>query len=68
MKTKFLLMTVSCIALLSLTSCEKDEMGDGGLGGGGKEDANTISKSLTKPTLNDNQTTLVSDPLLKVDE
>lgn len=34
MKTKFLLMAVSCIALLSFTSCEKEEMGVGGTGGG----------------------------------
>ncbi|MBD8347031.1 MULTISPECIES: hypothetical protein [unclassified Dysgonomonas] len=37
MRTGFLLIAIGIIALL-FTSCEKDEMGDGGLGGGGKDD------------------------------
>lgn len=65
---KTLLFAISTIILLSFTSCEKEEMGIGSTDGGGKEDANTIAKSATKPTLNDNQTTLLPDTLLKVDE
>lgn len=46
MKTKILLITISCIALL-LTSCERDEMGNGGTGGGGKDqEVNAFTNSL----------------------
>lgn len=67
MKTKFLLIAISCIALLSFISCEK-ELDRDITGGGGKEDANITAKFPTKPTLKDNQTTLVPDTILKVDE
>lgn len=42
MKTKFLLIAIGS-TMLFLTSCEKDEMGAGGTGGGGKENANTYT-------------------------
>lgn len=46
-------LIVICWAALLFTSCEKEEMGIGGTGGGGgKEDANLIIKSST-PTLRD---------------
>lgn len=66
---KTLLFIISCITLLSLTSCEKDDMDRTGTGGGGgMQDANTITKSSTDPTPKDNEATFVVDPTLKVDE
>ena len=49
---KFLLIAISCITLLSFTSCEKDEMDRTGTTGGGMQDANTITKS----TMEENKT------------
>lgn len=66
---KTLLIAISSIFLLLFTSCEKDEMGDGGLGGGGMQDANIITRSSTNLILKDNnEIALVTDPLLKIDE
>ena len=42
MKNKFLLIAISCTALM-FTSCEKEEMGVGGTGGGSGNDANIAS-------------------------
>ena len=61
---KTLLFAIACTTLL-LTSCEKDDMDKGLTGGGGKEDANTITKSTTKPTP---ENEIVPDIILKVDE
>lgn len=47
---KTLLIIVSAITLLLFTSCEKDEMGPGGTGGGGKEESMKYSKSENIPT------------------
>ena len=49
MKTKFLLIAISCTTLL-FTSCEKDEMGIGEGAGGGMQDANTIVRSTSTPS------------------
>ncbi len=66
MKTKFLLIAISCTTLL-FTSCEKDEMGDGGLGGGGgMQDQNTIVRS-TRLTLSGEEI-VASDIILKAEE
>lgn len=65
---KTLLIAISTIILLLFTSCEKDEMGIGEGAGGGKEDANITAKFPIKPTLKDNEITLVPDTILKVDE
>lgn len=52
MKTKFLLMVISCITLLSFTSCQKDEMEKGGTGGGGTlPEANTKNTSSKSPSI-----------------
>ncbi|QIK54258.1 hypothetical protein G7051_07865 [Dysgonomonas sp. HDW5B] len=64
---KTLLFIISCITLLSLTSCEKDDMDRTGTGGGGKEDANTITKSATNTTPKDNEKTFLADTTLRVD-
>lgn len=61
---KTLLFVIACTTLL-LTSCE-DEMDKGLTGGGGMQDANTITKSSTNPTPKDNE--VVPDTILKVDE
>lgn len=64
---KFLLIAISFIALLSFTSCEKDEMGDGGLGGGGgMQDKNTITRSTPAPK--DKEDILVPKDTLKADK
>lgn len=66
MKTKFLLIAISCTTLL-FTSCEKEEMGDGGLGGGGgMQDQNTIVRS-TQLTLSGEEI-VASDIILKAEE
>lgn len=66
MKTKFLLIAISCTTLL-FTSCEKDEMGDGGLGGGGgMQDQNTIVRS-TRLSLSGEEI-VTSDIILKAEE
>lgn len=66
MKTKFLLIAISCTTLL-FTSCEKEEMGDGGLGGGGgMQDQNTIVRS-TRLTLSGEEI-VASDIILKAEE
>lgn len=65
---KTLLFTISCITLLSLTSCEDDMDRTGTGGGGGMQDANTITKSSTNSTPKDNEATFVVDTTLKVDE
>lgn len=66
MKTKFLLIAISCTTLL-FTSCEKEEMGDGGLGGGGgMQDANSIVKSTPVPS--NSEEVLATDSILKTDE
>ena len=66
MKTKFLLIAISCTTLL-FTSCEKYEMGDGGLGGGGgMQDQNTIVRSTLTPS--NSEEIFVSDSILKTVE
>ncbi|QIK54175.1 hypothetical protein G7050_07120 [Dysgonomonas sp. HDW5A] len=65
MKTKFLLIAISCTTLL-FTSCEKDEMGVGGGTGGGMQDANSIVKST--PTPSNSEEILASDIILKAEE
>lgn len=62
---KTLLIAISAIFLLLFTSCEKEEMTIGGTGGGGMQDANTISKSSSTPI--DNETILVPDVILEAD-
>lgn len=52
MKTKFLLIAISCITLLSFTSCQTDEMEKGGTGGGGTlPDVNIKSASQKNPSI-----------------
>ena len=66
MKTKFLLIAISCTTLL-FTSCEKDEMGVGGsTGGGGMQDANTIVRSTSTPS--NSEEILAPDSILKAVE
>ena len=63
MKTKFLLIAISCMTLL-FTSCEKEEMGVGGsTGGGGMQDANSIVKSTPAPS--NSEEVLAPDSILK---
>lgn len=64
---KTLLITISTITLLLFTSCE-DEMGRGGTGGGGMQDAVSMERSASVSIEKDNETILVSDTILKVDE
>ncbi len=60
-------LIVICWAALLFTSCEKEEMGVGGTGGGGgKEDANLSTKSTLSQE--DSESTLVLDTILTVDE
>ena len=65
MKTKFLLIAISCTTLL-FTSCEKEEMGVGGGTGGGMQDANSIVKSTPAPS--NREEVLAPDSLLKTEE
>ena len=65
MKTLF--FAIGCITLL-LTSCENEMDRTGTGGGGGMQDANTITKSSTNLTPKDNEATFVVDTTLKVDE
>lgn len=63
---KTLLIAISTTILLLFTSCE-DEMGVGGTGGGGgKEDANTITRSTLSHE--DNEIILVTETILTVDK
>lgn len=62
---KTLLIAISATILLLFTSCE-DDMGVGGTGGGGKEDANLITKSTLSQE--ENEITLVLDTILTVNE
>lgn len=63
---KTLLIAISTIILLLLfTSCEKEEMTIGGTGGGGKEDANTITKSAPDQIPKVDESTLVAGTSFK---
>lgn len=62
---KTLLFAISTIILLLFTSCEKEDMTIGGTGGGGMQDANTISRSSSNPI--DNETVFAPDVALKAD-
>lgn len=64
---KTLLFAIACTTLL-LTSCEDEMDRTGTGGGGGMQDANTITKSSTNLTPKDNGATFVVDTTLKVDE
>lgn len=64
---KTLLIAISTIFLLLFTSCEKEEMGVGGSTGGGKEDANTITKSAPDQIPKVDENTLVASTSLKID-
>lgn len=64
MKTKLLLIAISCTTLL-FTSCEKDEMAIGEGAGGGMQNANTIMRSTETPL--NSKTIQDSDLTLKVD-
>lgn len=68
MKT-FLIAIGTILFFLLFTSCEKEEMGIGEGAGGGKEDANLITKSAIYPILKvkTNENTLVADTTLKID-
>lgn len=63
MKTKLLLIAISCTTLL-FTSCEKDEMAIGEGAGGGMQNANTIMRSTTplnSKAIQDSDLTLKAD-------
>ena len=65
MKTKLLLITISCSTLL-FTSCEKEEMGVGGGPGGGMQNTNTIMRSTS--TSPDSEVIQAPDLTLKADK
>lgn len=63
MKTRFLLITISCITLVLFSSCKTEF--DRDITGGGMQNENAISRSVTSPKAI--ETIFVPDVILKAD-